>query len=105
MSGPGGSWGGCHGSLRNEPDALAPKISSRGFASERAVRAAPAHPPVINQKRMSAMIKTMSEIMRTRLIIAVVYLVSERSLFMRAKDTQCFAQALARALDFLRHFA
>src|SRR3989338_3064714 len=105
MSGPRVSSPGCQGSLMNEPEVLVPKRSSSGLPSERAVRAAAAHPPVRNQKMMSAMMKTTSEIMRTRFIIAVVYLVSKRSLFMRAQDAQRLAQALARTLYFLRHFA
>src|SRR3989338_7219361 len=107
MSGPRTSSGGCQGSLMKEPDVLVPKISSSGLPSERAVRAAAAHPPVINQKMMSAMMKMMSEIMRTRFIIRIVYVVyiAQRSLLVRTQDTQRFAEALARALDFLRHFA
>src|SRR3989338_4190134 len=104
VAGPRTSSGGCQGSLMKEPEVLVPKISSSGLPSERAVRAAAAHPPVINQKMMSAMIKTTSEIMRTRFIIALVYSV-QRSLLVRTQDTQRFAEALARTLDFLRHFA
>src|SRR3989338_6634003 len=105
MSGPRTSSGGCQGSFIKEPeDLVGKKTATGGCPGGRAGRAAAAHPPVINQKMMSAMIKTTSEIMRTRFIIALVYSV-QRSLLVRTQDTQRFAEALARTLDFLRHFA